>query len=177
MVSQFSSMKDLPTIQNYETPSRCHDPIRIRAHTLLCLQGFRGEGYSARFIENMAAIHRRLADDPSQGVEIIAAPDVLCSACPHVSTTGCLLHGAGSEHAMQAQDRDVLARLDLQEGDRMAWAEILNRIRTSLSGASLTNICGQCQWLSLGYCRDGLELLRASAQCPTPSFNGQMEDS
>lgn len=170
-------MKDLPLILDYQSPSHPHDPIRIRAHTLLCLQGFRGEGYSARFIENMAAIHQRLADDPSQWVEVIAAPDALCSACPHVSTTGCLLHGVGSEHAMQAQDRDVLARLDLHEGDRMTWAEMLNRIRTSLTGASLTNICGQCQWLSLGYCRDGLDLLRAPTQCQLPSFNGQKEDS
>ena len=169
-------MKDLPTI-HYEVPSHRHDPIRIRAHTLLCLQGFRGEGYSARFVDNMAAIHQRLADDPSQWVEIIAAPDALCSACPHVSTTGCSLHGAGSEDAMQAQDRDVLARLDLHEGDHITWAEILNRIRTSLTGASLTDICGQCQWLSLGYCRVGLDLLRVPTQCQTPSFNGEKEDS
>lgn len=177
MVPQFRSMKDLPIIPKHQSPSHHHNPIRVRAHTLLCLQGFRGEGYSAAFIENMAAIHQRLADDPSQRVEIIAAPDAMCGACPHLLTTGCALHGAGLEHAMQAQDRDVLARLELHEGDRLTWAEILDRIRMSLTGESLTNICGQCQWLSLGYCREGLDLLRARTQDQILLFNGPKEDS
>ena len=177
MVPQFSSMKDLPTIQNYRSCSHHHDPIRVRAHTLLCLQGFRGEGYSAGFVENMAVIHQQLADDPSQWVEIIVAPDAICSACPHLVPSGCSLHGGGSEDAMQAQDRDVLARLDLHEGDHMTWAGILDRIRTSVTGESLTNICGQCQWLSLGYCRDGIDLLASQTQCQTLPFNGPKEDS
>ncbi|HTK87661.1 MAG TPA: DUF1284 domain-containing protein [Nitrospiraceae bacterium] len=148
----------------------------MRAHTLLCLQGFRGEGYSAGFVDNMAAIHQRLADDSSQWLEIIATPDAICGACPHLAASSCSLHGAGSEDAMQAQDRDVLARLDVHEGDHLTWAEILDRIRASLTGESLTNICGQCQWLSLGYCREGIERLR-KMQSQTPLFNGPKENS
>ena len=159
MVPQLSSMKDVLTIQNHRSSSHRQVPIRIRAHTLLCLQGFRGEGYSAGFVENMAAIHRLLADDTSQPVEVVATPDAICGACPHLSVHGCSLRGEGSEAAMQTQDRDVLARLGLHDGDRLAWAEILDRIRTSLTGESLTNICGRCQWLSLGYCREGLDRL------------------
>ena len=53
-------MKDLSIIRKDQSPSPYHDPIRVRAHTLLCLQGFRGEGYSAGFVENMAAIHSRV---------------------------------------------------------------------------------------------------------------------
>ena len=153
-------MKDLSTIRKDQSPSPYHDPIRIRAHTLLCLQGFRGEGYSAGFVENMAAIHQRLTEDPFQWVEIIAMPDAMCVACPHLAPSGCSLHGEGSESTMQAQDRAVLARLGLQEGDHLTWTDILNRIGTSLTGASLTDICGPCQWHSLGYCRDGIEQLR-----------------
>lgn len=177
MAPQFCSMKDLPITHNYQSPSNPHDPIRLRAHTLLCLQGFRGEGYSARFITNMAAIHQRLADDPSQKIEIISAPDAICGACPHVSVAGCSLHGEGSEQAMQAQDRDVLTRLDLHDGDHMTWAEILDRIRASLTGESLTTICGSCRWLSLGYCREGIERLRARARGQAPLFNGPKEDA
>ena len=176
MVPQFSSMRDLPTIQNYQSSSP-HHPIRVRAHSLLCLQGFRGKGYSEGFVKNMAAIHQQLADDPSQWVEIIVAPDAICSACPHLVPSGCSLHGTDSEHAMQAQDRDVLARLDLHEGDHITWAEVLDRIRTSLTGESLTNICGRCQWLSLGYCRDGIDVLASQTQCPTLRSNGPKKDS
>jgi uncharacterized protein len=169
-------MKTLPVIQK-DASIPHNDPIRIRAHTLLCLQGFRGEGYSARFVENMAAIHQRLADDPSQWVEIMDAPDAMCVACPHLLATGCSLHGEESEEHMQAQDHDVLVRLGLRVGDRLPWADILDRIRTSLTGESLANICGQCRWLSLGYCRDGIERLRAQAQCQTTSVDGPKEDA
>lgn len=169
-------MKTLPVIQRYAS-FRPNNPIRIRAHTLLCLQGFRGEGYSAGFVENMAAIHQRLADDPSQWVEIMDAPDTMCGACPHLLATGCSLHGDESEPHMQAQDHDVLARLGLHVGDRVPWANILDRIRTSLTGGNLTNICGQCRWLSLGYCRDGIERLRAPAQRQTTPVNGPKEEA
>ena len=176
MVPQFCSMKDLPIIRKDQSPSPYHDPIRLRAHTLLCLQGFRGEGYSAGFVENMTAIHRRLTDNPFQWVEIIATPDAMCGACPHLALSGCSLHGEGSEPGMQAQDRDVLARLGLHEGDHMTWGEVLDRIRTSLTGQSLTDICGSCQWLSLGYCRDGIDVLRAHTQGQIRLFSGPKED-
>lgn len=38
--------------------------FRLRGHTLLCLQGFEGEGYSLGFVENMAAIHQTLFQNP-----------------------------------------------------------------------------------------------------------------
>ncbi|WP_447983390.1 DUF1284 domain-containing protein [Nitrospira sp. Nam74] len=161
-------MKSLPVVQRHSSP-RHNDPIRIRAHTLLCLQGFRGEGYSRGFVENMAAIHQRLDDDPLQWVEIMDAPDAICGDCPHLLPTGCSLHGKESEEHMQAQDHDVLERLGLRVGDRVPWGDILYRIRASLTGASLTHICGQCRWLSLGYCHDGIERLRTSGECPDNS--------
>ncbi|MEP6888807.1 MAG: DUF1284 domain-containing protein, partial [Nitrospirales bacterium] len=169
-------MKTLPVIQrNASLPH--NTPIRIRAHTLLCLQGFRGEGYSAGFVENMAAVHQRLADDPSQGVEIMDAPDAMCGACPHLLLTGCSLHGKETEPHMQVQDHDVLVRLGLHVGDRLPWVDLLDRIRTSLTGESLTHICGQCRWLSLGYCREGIDRLRAPAQCQTMPVDGPKDDA
>jgi uncharacterized protein len=169
-------MKILPVIQR-DASFPHHHPIRIRAHTLLCLQGFRGEGYSAEFVENMAAIYQRLADDPSLWVEIMDAPDAICDACPHLLPTGCSLHGKESERHMQSQDHDVLARLGVHVGDHLSWADILDRIGTSLTGESLTPICGQCRWLSLGYCREGIERLRAPAQCQTTPVHGPKEDA
>ena len=168
-------MKTLPVIQS-DSSFPHNKPIRIRAHTLLCLQGFRGEGYNAGFVENMAAIHQRLTEDPLQWVEIMDAPDAMCAACPHLSPTGCSLHGEESEPHMQVQDHDVLARLGIHVGDRLSWAEILDRIRTSLTGESLTHICGQCRWLSLGYCRNGIERLRAPVPCQATPVDGPKED-
>lgn len=142
--------------------------VRLRAHTLLCLQGFRGEGYSPSFIDNLARIHHDLAGHPEQWVEVVDAPDTVCGACPHLATAGCSLRGDGFEESMQAQDRHVLRLLGLQAGIRVQWSEILDRIRTAITGESLPSICGQCRWLPLGYCRDGIDRLRA-ADSVTPA--------
>src|SRR5712692_7447054 len=73
-------------------PANDDGAVRIRGHTLLCLQGFRGEGYSAGFIENMAALHQDLNENPDRWVEVVEAPDTFCAACPHLAPAGCSLN-------------------------------------------------------------------------------------
>ncbi len=135
--------------------------IRLRGHTLLCLQGFRGEGYSPEFIANLASIHQDLAEHPDQWVEVTDRPDSVCQACPNLSAQGCRLNGERSEAEMQAQDRDVLARLGCRAGARYQWRDLLDRIRLQVTGDDLPAICGTCRWLPLGYCREGLIELKA----------------
>src|SRR2546425_9835226 len=106
-----------------QIPVDAHRAVRIRGHTLLCLQGFRGEGYSAGFIDNMAALHRDLNENPDRWVEVVEAPDAFCAACPHLAPAGCSLSGAPSEEGMQAQDRHVLALLGLPPGTRVRSEE------------------------------------------------------
>ena len=134
--------------------------IRLRAHTLLCLQGFRGKGYSPEFVRNLSSIHGNLSENPETLVEVVDMPDAVCGACPHQEASGCTLNGPLSEDEMRKQDRHVLALLDLHAGARVEWSEILNRIRASVTGSSLPSICGQCRWLPLGYCREGIDRLR-----------------
>ena len=135
--------------------------IRLRGHTLLCLQGFRGEGYSRDFTDNLAAIHRRLSENHDHPVELVEEPDAVCGACPHGAPAGCTLNGTGSEAGMQAQDRHVLKRLGLAAGSVVRWRDVLERIRVSITGSDLPNICGSCRWLPLGYCSEGIEKLRS----------------
>lgn len=136
-------------------------PVLLRGHTLLCLQGFRGKGYSPGFVENLADIHLGLLMHPERWVEVIEAPDAVCAACPHRALSGCTLDGDDSEERMRDQDRRVLALLGLQAGTRLRWNQILDRIRSAISGDDLPGICGGCRWLSLGYCRGGIDRLRA----------------
>ncbi len=135
-------------------------PLRLRGHTLLCLQGFRGEGYNQAFTVNLAGIHRRLTDDPDHPVELVEEPDAVCGACPHRAPAGCTLNGDGSEPGMREQDRQVLARLGLKAGDVVRWRDVLDRIRSSITGNDLPAICGSCRWLPLGYCKEGIDRLR-----------------
>ncbi|MGQ0667893.1 MAG: DUF1284 domain-containing protein [Nitrospiraceae bacterium] len=144
-----------------------YPPIRLRGHTLLCLQGFRGEGYSPEFVSNMAVIHQALTTDPNRQIEVIASPDAVCGACPHRQLSGCTLNGERSEEAMVEQDREVMRRLGLTAGDRLRWGDLLERIQNSVSGEDLPLICGGCRWLPLGYCREGINRLRETTDSET----------
>lgn len=137
-----------------------HSPLIVRAHTLLCLQGFRGEGYSPSFVENMGAIHHHLSTNPKILVQVIGRPDEICRACPHLHPDGCRLKGPGFEEEMKRQDQTVMARLEITEGEILPWGEVLRRIAARVEGGELQEICGACPWLPLGYCREGIDALR-----------------
>lgn len=132
--------------------------MRIRGHSLLCIQGFVGEGYSPEFVDNMMEIVASLRDDVP--VTVIDGPDALCEACPNLSSDGCSLHGDGSERGVRTQDRDVMGRLGIAPGATLPWNEILARIRKLIEPDDLDEICGKCPWLPLGHCREGLRRLR-----------------
>jgi hypothetical protein len=154
------------------------NPVVIRGHTLLCLQGFRGEGYSPDFIDNMMAIHTLLQSHPDTRVRVTDSPDHFCVACPNLKENeppalagqgknqaykkaGCTLRGPDFERHIVFQDRQVLELLGLRAGQEVAWAEVLQRIGSRVRGEMLSGICGDCQWLSLGYCKEGIEKLQA----------------
>jgi len=60
--------------------------VELRAHNLLCIQGFVGKGYSPEFVANMTRVIESLGDETR--VTVIAAPDALCSACPNLADSG-----------------------------------------------------------------------------------------
>ena len=148
-------------------------PIPLRAHNLLCLLGFRGRGYDERFVRAMTEVHARLTADPSTRIEVRTRPDRLCEACPNRVETGCALGEPDHEPHMRAQDEDVARRLGLRDGGVYAWREILDRIAGSVRGSDLPTLCTTCPWLSLGWCAEGIERVRARrAEAPprgTPS--------
>lgn len=135
------------------------DPIPLRAHSALCLLGFRGEGYSPAFVERMDAVHARLMRDPGLTVRLLASPDALCAACPYLAG-GCTLQGPDHEAHMRAQDEDVLERLGFAVGEVVPWDEVVARVRTRVRGADLPGICTTCPWLQLGWCAEGVDALR-----------------
>ena len=147
-------------------PAHSPEGLRLRGHTLLCLQGFRGLGYSPTFVENLHRIHRQLQDHPETRVTLLVEPDAVCAACPHRGPEGCRLEGPESELSMATQDREVLDRLRLSPGETVTWREILARIATCIAPETLPVICGSCRWLPLGYCAEGIARLREAVQEP-----------
>lgn len=143
---------------------RTEAPIPLRAHNVLCLLGFRGEGYSPGFVRETTAVHAALAADPGRLVRLLAAPDRLCSACPNLREGGCALGGEDHEAHMRAQDEDVLARLGLAAGAELPWREVLDRVARGVAGADLPSVCTTCPWLHLGWCAEGVDRLRTGAR-------------
>ena len=138
------------------------DPVPLRAHNLLCLLGYRGEGYSEAFVARMTDVHRALAANPDLLVRVIARPDRLCEACPHLGASGCTLGGASHEAHMRAQDVDVARRLGLSDGAVHPWREVLARVARHVRGTDLPAICTTCPGLPLGWCAEGVEHVRAA---------------
>ena len=143
-------------------------PVPIRGHTLLCLQGFRGEGYDAMFTAHMAAIYNRLIHSPETEVQVLTRPDTFCHSCPHLSSEeGCTLHGQGTEPKMIAQDREVMNRLGIAGEQVLRWEEIVEKIREKIRASMLDDLCGACPWLPLGYCKEALSALSREGASPS----------
>jgi hypothetical protein len=130
--------------------------VRLRGHHLLCLLGFRGLGYSPEFVENMTAVHSRVFAGGC-GLEIVAGPDDICSACPRLVDGQCT---AVEISRVGKKDAAVLALLSLRPGDRIEAREVYRRISEALTAEDLQRICRRCHWRSLGYCAEGLLELR-----------------
>ena len=146
------------------------EPRPVRAHLVLCLLGFRGEGYSPTFVEALRAFHDELEADPGRPLELITSPDPICQACPNLGPAGCTLGGPDHEDHMRRQDEDVLARLGLTLYTVLPWSAIRSLIAERLVGTDLAPICTTCPWLGLGYCAEGIEALRAApTDGPAPS--------
>ena len=134
--------------------------MRLRAHHLLCLLGFRGLGYSPEFVANMDGIAQRLRSFPETLIEIVCQPDDICSSCPFLGGKGCQDKGPNSEKRRRGQDRAVIDRLNVRAGGKLSWLEIRERVRPAISSQDLDEICHDCQWLPQGYCVEELNKLR-----------------
>ena len=118
-------------------------PILLRAHHGLCICFFQGRGYSPAFTAHMAAVIRRLEQNPP--VQLTDQTDCVCACCPNN-------HGNVCESAAKvaAYDRAVLDLCGLKPGDRLPYRAFHQRVQQAVLAAGLRQqVCGDCQWTSL----------------------------
>ena len=132
------------------------EPIPIRAHALLCLQGFRGKGYSPEFVKRMGEVADIVRKDPNRVVRVLASADTFCAVCPH-QNDGCTLGGPDHETNIVAQDQEVLDRLGVEAGTELPWHQLVRRMAVNVQGLDLAGICTTCPWLPLGWCVEGVD--------------------
>jgi hypothetical protein len=120
--------------------------VRLRAHHLLCMLTFAGEGYSPEFVANLAAIVARVgAGEP---VELVDGPDDVCAP---LDGTDAHCH----EPSVRRRDREALRQLTAAEPplsrarplvfDRTAIAEL----RAHFAAGTIRAACNGCAWSAL----------------------------
>ncbi len=117
--------------------------MKLRAHHLLCLPNFIGEGYSDAFTANMAAQKRRLAAEG--GFTLAEGADDICAACPHRRDADC-----ASQDKVLRYDAAVRRLLGLRPGESYGAAALQERVYAEIfEKHRLGEICGDCEWYPL----------------------------
>ncbi len=118
--------------------------LKIRAHHLLCIQGFQGYGYNKDFVKNMTEVIKNIDSNPE--VEIITECDIICSCCPH-NVEGVCQKEFNSVKKAKDMDIQVLRKLNLKDGTRGRVRDFLFFVNTKLKNTlDVQDICGKCEW-------------------------------
>jgi hypothetical protein len=129
-------------------------PIRLRAHHLLCLQAYRGRGYSPRFVLGMNRVSKALREDPRRMIEISSGCDDLCQNCPHRREGEDGRHVCRDDQKVLGFDRAVLELSGFSEGDTKPYQDVIFRLNTALTPDRLKEICGSCSWYETAACAE-----------------------
>jgi hypothetical protein len=119
------------------------DPIRIRAHHLLCIQGFQGYGYSLDFVTHMDRVISFFKSKPYYSLEIVINTDEICSQCPHNICGKC---EKGSQDEIDKVDMLVVKNASLDLKHIYTVREAFSTINENLNYDHLVNICSECNW-------------------------------
>ncbi|AAB89439.1 DUF1284 domain-containing protein [Archaeoglobus fulgidus] len=117
--------------------------MKLRGHHLICLQFFRGEGYSGEFVENVKKIMERL--ESGETVEVVAGVDDICVACPY--NRGYCGKDETSEERVREMDKAAVRLLGVSE--KTTWREVAERIEKVLNEWRV--FCEDCDWKEVCY--------------------------
>lgn len=141
-------------------------PVLLRPHHLLCLQNFRGKGYSPAFVRRMTEIHKQVsgktaasgADKPhSSGdsipdlsagtagprpILLVSGSDALCAACPHCGETDCTFPNPPRFDAL------ILSRTGLRIGQVLEKG-MASPDLPAMTPELLQTCCPGCTWLEV----------------------------
>lgn len=134
--------------------------IRLRGHHLFCLLGYRGKGYSEEFCANMTAVYETLRTKPDTVVELVRGPDDMCKAYPPDKPNHC------ENESVYRKDRNILRHLGLDTGMSKSWSDILRIVSERAVPEDIGRLCAGCPWLPLGYCQEGVDLVRSEGRLP-----------
>jgi hypothetical protein len=108
-------------IDPIEIGSKKERKALLRGHHLICLNFFRGEGYSEEFIENLYAVIKK------ENIEIVTGADDVCRKCPYLKEGKCRSSDYTDEK-IHVQDREALRLLGFKPGMIADWKMIASKL-------------------------------------------------
>jgi uncharacterized protein len=122
--------------------------VKLRAHHLLCMLTYVGQGYSPAFTANFDAVVARLR--AGEVVQLHEGPDDICQPLLGTEAPHCLGAGACERDALAAQDVARLLGRPVQPGDTIALdAAQLDALRAAFRSGEARSACTDCQWSAL----------------------------
>jgi hypothetical protein len=135
-----------------------NEVIKLRAHHLLCLQGYQGYGYDENFKINLENVLKHLKTNPN--VIVVEAADNLCNHCPKLKNGKCHLHLKDEDKPLSQEennrsdkeiikmDSNTLKKIGIDENKEYNVKDLYKIINNSIKKKKdLEDICGECIWI------------------------------
>jgi len=114
---------------------------KLRGHHLMCLNFFRGEGYSDDFIKNIYSVIRK------EKVEVVEGPDDVCTRCPYLKENKCS-NNEYTDEKIVFQDKEALKLLGCKPGESTDWKTISARLPQIIEEWK-AEFCCDCRYLKV----------------------------
>ena len=118
-----------------------NDPA-LRPHHGMCIQFYKGKGYSSDFTDHMGKVIKGFADAPGQLVQLMSETDIICEACPNNEAGICT-----SQDKVERYDEEVLKACGILEGERVPYEDFKALVKERIIDTNHRSaICGDCSW-------------------------------
>ena len=122
--------------------------MKLRGHHLICLNFFKGEGYSKEFVENIERILKE------KEIEVVSGADDVCSKCPYLKDGVC---NYKADAEKEIRKLDELACELLSPGSITSWDEIRRKLPKIMKKWKEL-ACRNCDWIEV--CKTNGEWLK-----------------
>ena len=123
------------------------EPIKIRAHHLLCIPRFYHGGYDEKFDKNMKNVVQDIRKNPNQEIKIVIGKnDNLCDSCPYWFENGCVQSKQIGRWVV-SQDKKIAQYLKLKSNSIHNARDIFNLSMNNINSNNLDDICSGCVFL------------------------------
>lgn len=119
--------------------------VRLRAHHLLCMLTFVGEGYTPAFTDNYRRIAERLTN--GEEIKLVSGPDDICAPLLDEIEPHCFKASVIERDAAALADVAALLGEEIEIGAVLVPdADLLAKLRRNFASGEIRHACRGCEW-------------------------------